>query len=73
MVDWPQSQSLDWEPSEIFAEKLPSSLCMLSDIVGVLSKDFRTISGKLDWYIPFLPRQPIFKKMNIREEKTIGK
>ena len=71
MVNW--LQILDWEPLEIFSEKLPFSLCMLSDSVAVLSKDFRTISGKLEGYIPFLPRKPKFFKMNIREEKSIGK
>ena len=45
MVDW--LQSLDCEPHEIFAEKLPFSLSMLSDSVAVLSKDFKTIPAKV--------------------------
>ena len=45
MVDW--LHSLDWQPLEIFAEKLPFSLCILSDSVAVLSKDFKTIAAKV--------------------------
>ena len=45
MVDW--LQSLDWHPHEIFAEKLPFSLSMLSDSVAVPSKDFKTIPAKV--------------------------
>ena len=72
MVNW--LQSLDWEPPEIFAEKLPFSLCMLSDSVAVLSTDFNTISAKVWKSTQFLPGKPnFFLKMNIREEKSIAK
>ena len=45
MVDW--LQSLDWQPHEIFAEKLPFFLCMVSDSVTGFSKDFKTIPSKV--------------------------
>ena len=72
MVDW--LQSLDWEHPEIFAEKLPFSLSMLSDDVAVPSKDFKTIPAKLGQSTQFLPSNPkFFLKMSIREVKSIGK